>query len=285
MIFVLGQCDRNCLLSSRMYRARYPDRERHPRPEAFKKLLDRFLNTGSVNYQKEVRRKNVTNEENEFQVMTSLIDNPHTSLSELQQQLDISATSIRRIIKKNKFHPFHIQLHQELLERDFGARVDFCNWVQQKLREIPNFLDFILFSDEATFHKNGFVNRHNYHYYSDINPHLLHTSSQHKWSINVWGGIINTTIVGPFFFEGCLNGEMYETFLRNDFLALIQAIPQEVLNEMWYQHDGAPAHYAANVRNFLNEQFPNRWIGRGGEINWPARSPDMTPLDFFCGAT
>jgi len=26
--------------------------------------------------------------------------------------------------------------------------------------------------------------------------------------------------------------------------------------------------------------FPNRWIGRGSTINWPPRSPDLTPLDF-----
>jgi hypothetical protein len=24
-----------------------------------------------------------------------------------------------------------------------------------------------------------------------------------------------------------------------------------------------------------------RWIGRGGRIAWPPRSPDLTPLDFF----
>jgi hypothetical protein len=24
-----------------------------------------------------------------------------------------------------------------------------------------------------------------------------------------------------------------------------------------------------------------RWIGRGGSITWPPRSPDLTPLDFF----
>jgi hypothetical protein len=50
---------------------------------------------------------------------------------------------------------------------------------------------------------------------------------------------------------------------------------------MWYQHDGAPAHYHANARQLLDEVFPNRWIGRGGPVAWPARSPDMTPLDFF----
>ncbi|PSN32148.1 hypothetical protein C0J52_23854, partial [Blattella germanica] len=27
--------------------------------------------------------------------------------------------------------------------------------------------------------------------------------------------------------------------------------------------------------------FPDRWIGRGGPIPWPARSPDLNPLDYF----
>jgi hypothetical protein len=31
----------------------------------------------------------------------------------------------------------------------------------------------------------------------------------------------------------------------------------------------------------LDKHFPGRWIGRGGPISWPPRSPDITPLDFF----
>ncbi|PNF38659.1 hypothetical protein B7P43_G01211, partial [Cryptotermes secundus] len=38
-----------------------------------------------------------------------------------------------------------------------------------------------------------------------------------------------------------------------------------------FQQDGAP----------LNATFQNRWIGRGGPIRWPPRSPVLTPLDFF----
>ena len=45
--------------------------------------------------------------------------------------------------------------------------------------------------------------------------------------------------------------------------------------------DDAPAHYALPVREFLNNRYQNRWIGRGGPVGWPPRSPDMTPLDFF----
>jgi len=49
---------------------------------------------------------------------------------------------------------------------------------------------------------------------------------------------------------------------------------------MYFQHDGAPSHYTRHVTQHLNDTFPNRWIGRGGTINWPPRSPDLTPLDF-----
>ena len=50
---------------------------------------------------------------------------------------------------------------------------------------------------------------------------------------------------------------------------------------MWYQHDGAPAHFFNASRQILDNNFPNRWIGRGGPVAWPPRSPDLTPLDYF----
>ncbi|CAH1104615.1 unnamed protein product, partial [Psylliodes chrysocephalus] len=39
--------------------------------------------------------------------------------------------------------------------------------------------------------------------------------------------------------------------------------------------------YVLPVRQFLNDAFPCQWIGRRDPIEWPARSPDLTPLDFF----
>jgi hypothetical protein len=35
------------------------------------------------------------------------------------------------------------------------------------------------------------------------------------------------------------------------------------------------------VTAFLNQHFPDRWIGRGGPVAWPARSPYLSPLDYF----
>jgi len=47
------------------------------------------------------------------------------------------------------------------------------------------------------------------------------------------------------------------------------------------QHDGAPAHFAVQVRTDLAQRFGHRWIARGGAVSWPPRSPDLTSLDFF----
>jgi hypothetical protein len=53
------------------------------------------------------------------------------------------------------------------------------------------------------------------------------------------------------------------------------------------QQDGAPPHLCREVRRFLNEQLPEQWIGRSvpntdlPPEEWPPRSPDITPYDFF----
>ncbi|KAL7648419.1 UNVERIFIED_CONTAM: hypothetical protein RMT77_000325 [Armadillidium vulgare] len=50
---------------------------------------------------------------------------------------------------------------------------------------------------------------------------------------------------------------------------------------MWFMHDEAPAHFSAEVREHLNDTFPNQRKGRGGPVPWPSRSPDLNPLDYY----
>ena len=54
-----------------------------------------------------------------------------------------------------------------------------------------------------------------------------------------------------------------------------------IRREMWFQNDGAPPHFSLQVPVHLNRVYREKWIGRGGAVVWPARSPDLTPLDFF----
>ena len=73
----------------------------------------------------------------------------------------------------------------------------------------------------------------------------------------------------------------YIIFIHDILPEMLENVPLQVRQRLWFQHDGAPAHFALDVREYLNNVFPNRWIGRGGPVQWPPRSPDLTPMDFF----
>nr|XP_012152408.1 PREDICTED: uncharacterized protein LOC105664076 [Megachile rotundata] len=106
-------------------------------------------------------------------------------------------------------------------------------------------------------------------------------AAQVRWSINLWAGICGDFVVGPYILPNRLDGPLYKIFVEHVLPTLLEEIPLETRKNMYLQHDGAPAHYAADVRSYLDEAFQDRCIGRRGAIAWPARSPDLNPLDFF----
>ena len=59
----------------------------------------------------------------------------------------------------------------------------------------------IIFSDEAHFHVNGFVNKQNSRHWAAENPRLKHQKPFHSPKVTVWVGIAKWGIIGRFFFE------------------------------------------------------------------------------------
>lgn len=278
MIRLIGEARNNYLHAARLYAERYPNR-RHPHRTTMKDLCIR-AEQGSL---KRVRQKSGANEAKTVTVIASTTLNPQISTRQIERQHGVPRSTANRILMNEKFHPYHIHLVHTLEETDFARRLAFCNWVQVKLRANPAFVEMVLFSDEATFLNRGGVNRHNCHYYSDVNPHWKrHQQFQRQWSLNVWAGIVGDCIVGPFFFHERLEGENYLHFLREELPILLENVPCNIRQSMWFQQDGAPPHRSRNVTAYLNEQFPNKWIGLASPVQvWPPRSPDLTPLDFF----
>ena len=133
------------------------------------------------------------------------------------------------------------------------------------------------FSDEATFHVSGKVNKHNIRIWGSQNPCEVLERERDSPKINVWCGLMHNQIIGPFIFaESTITANIYLNMLKH------YVVPQEEFQpRVVFQQDGAPPHWGLIVRDFLNETFPNRWIGRNGPTPWPPRSPDITPLDFF----
>jgi hypothetical protein len=103
---------------------------------------------------------------------------------------------------------------------------------------------------------------------------------QKRFSVNVWCGVLGSRLIGPFVFHNNLTGKTYEAFLRNELPCLLEDIPLMIRSQMYFQHDGAPPHYTQHVRH-----YPNHWLGRGGLVAWPPRSPDFSLYIINSGAT
>ena len=113
------------------------------------------------------------------------------------------------------------------------------------------------------------------------NPHgTVETNFQTRFSVNVWCGIINNMLIGHVIVEDRMTGDSYLHFLQNDIPEQLEDVPLDTRRHMYLQHNAAPIHYTRMVIQHPNNTYPNQWIGRGSLIYWPARSLDLTPLDF-----
>ena len=60
----------------------------------------------------------------------------------------------------------------------------------------------------------------------------------------------------------------------------------EIKNDIYFQQDGAPPQFHANVRNFLDRTLNQRWIGRRVSAKgFLPRSPDLSHLDSYLWGT
>lgn len=281
MLLIYGEARRNGREAVRIYQDRFPQRL-SPSKNIFEHVYRRLRETGTLKPFKanSGRRRYRRTVQVEEEVLNTLDRNPSTSTRIVSNEMgNISRSSVHRIWKEQLLKPYHFTRVHELLPRDYGPRQEFCRWFLNKLENDRHFPRRILFTDEASFTKKGIMNFHNLHTWADENPNLIRVAnSQYQFSINVWAGIIGNDIIGPIILPNRLDHVSYLNFLRND---LPELLPVLARNRMWFQHDGAPAHFAAPVREYLAETYGHRWIGRGGPIAWPPRSPELNPLDFY----
>ncbi|GFV01667.1 putative LOC100569746 [Trichonephila clavipes] len=75
-----------------------------------------------------------------------------------------------------------------------------------------------------------------------------------------------------------VNGDRYRAMITNFF---IPELNKHDVQELWFQQDGATCHTARATIDLLKDTFGDRLISRFGPVNWPPRSCDLTPLDYF----
>ncbi|GFX72643.1 DUF4817 domain-containing protein [Trichonephila clavipes] len=138
--------------------------------------------------------------------------------------------------------------------------------------------------DEAHFWLNGYVNKHNCHIWSEANPQVHVETPLHPEKLTVWYALWAGGIIGSYFFKNdeghnvTVNGDRYRAMITNFF---IPELNNHDVQELWFQQDGATCHTARATIDLLKDTFGDRLISRFGPANWPPRSCDLTPLDYF----
>ena len=269
--------------AARSFHDYHPDRPA-PRHTTVIRLVDRFMETGNVAEKKRSgRRRTATSEEKTVDVIASIATTPTLSLRDRGEAAGISKDSVHRILKKAKIRPYRTHFVQQLHPNDGHRRLEFCHWASGKIDEDPSFTKRIIFTDESTFVRHGQVSTHWTYHWADTNPHVVaEAHTQHLQKLNVWCGIWDDTIIGPFFIQGNLNGQRYRDLLEQQVWPQLEPLLDANADvDPYFMQDGAPAHSAQIAKHWLDENFPNRWIGTYGPVAWLARSPDLTPMDFF----
>ena len=265
--------------AERSYLNKYPER-RQPGKSIFRRLIFNLKEYGSC--QKPViSRQNPSNEPRERNVLQAVVENPEISTRAIEGNTEVPKSTAQFILNKNKFYPYKFRICHGLRPGDDIRRRTFCEWFTRKCQDDENFPSKIIWSDESMVGNNGIFNRRNSHW-SQQNP-LEHKVSrhQHRFSFNMWVGILGTNIIGPFIYQNNLTAERYLHLLENNLEETLDNLPLAVTHNCWFDQEGAPAHNSKVVRDYLDRRFPEKWIGTHSNTPWPARSPDLTPLDFF----
>ncbi|GFU77946.1 uncharacterized protein TNCV_521461 [Trichonephila clavipes] len=166
---------------------------------------------------------------------------------------------IAKKIKKSK----EIELFQEqednLVELHFKydqARRRFAEWAQNEIAIVSDFHKRILFSDEAHFWLNGYVNKQNCRIWSEANPQVYVETPLHPEKLTDWCALCDG-IIGPYFFKNdeghnvTVNGDRYRAMITNFF---IPELNNHDVQELWFQQDGE------HVTQLVHNRFIERHV-------------------------
>ncbi|GFU86822.1 transposable element Tc3 transposase [Trichonephila clavipes] len=118
----------------------------------------------------------------------------------------------------------------------------------------------------------------------EANPQVYVETQLHPEKLTVLCALWAGGIIGPYFFKNeeghnvTVNDDRYRAMITNFF---IPELKNHDVQELGFQQDGAACHTARATIDLLKDTFGDRLISRFVPVNWPPRSCDLTPLDYF----
>ncbi|KAJ4432488.1 hypothetical protein ANN_21107 [Periplaneta americana] len=129
--FMYGKADGNAALARRLYQERYPQRQ-CPDRKTFVRLHYRLCEYGKFNSPGLGRgRPRSTTPEVQEEILEAVNMTPSISTRRVALQVNVSHTTVWRLLKEYQLYSYHLQSVQALSPADYPARVRFCQWFLQ----------------------------------------------------------------------------------------------------------------------------------------------------------
>lgn len=276
-------------------------------------MIERFNQTGSIQRRK---RKPVHGDLVREKICEALESGSNLS----QARMEVSAAFDKQVSKSYAWKvartrglfSYKITTHQELPAGIPERRYNFARDMHRLLIEFKSVeLRHIIFSDESIVHVGGHIHKQNDRkwkkkggHYDDLEQDKINKPK--GWHIFV---AINQElgIIGPYFIddievtrpnipEGVIDKTptnivdryKYQALIKNHVVPAIREKARDKgipFDKFWFQQDGASAHTTESSIEILSGFFGSHVITSRGRKQshreWPPRSPDMTPLDYW----
>ena len=193
-------------------------------------------------------------------------------------ELDISARSVRRILKNDLGLSAYKKVIEPSLSDDQKVKwKQFANWLRTNFRKEDTLK--ILFSDENMFDIDGVYNTQNDRVWAvdraDANKNGgIQRRRKFPRKVMVWLGTRSKGITPLVILD---EGTVDHTFYVKKVLPVALKYGNETFGRDWiFQQDGAKPHSHHLTQQWCRDNFPS-FIDKD---HWPPNSPDLNPLDY-----
>ena len=248
------------------------------------RIIDKFKATGSTQRQSgQGRPRSIRTPQAVKAVRDRIRRNPVRSLRKMSKDMEISTTTMRRIIKDDIGARSRAREAKQLIARDAkDKRLERCRKLMNRLKRGAQ---IILYSDEKVFTDDQVSSSRTDRYISKLPasdvPHNVRfvSKTKHPASVMVFGLVASDGKKMPpvFIPNGIkINTTEYIKILEKNVLPCITANYNMSTTQIVFQQDGAPAHTSKVTQKWLEKNIPDFWP----KELWPPNSPDLNPLDY-----
>ena len=254
-----------------------------------RRLIRKYEETGSMDRRPgSGRPRTATTQENaeivDEEISSQETPGTHTHPRTIAEELDISHSSVRRMIDENEYNQFK---RLKTPSSNDGTRNRRCVRAGDLAEEFtnPRKIERVVFQDEKDFPLEIPLNAQNNRVYfkgkkSDVPlKRLCHPTKKLSKKVMVSAGLSWFGATKPFFVNDRglkVNATNYVKHLKNElFPAIKEVYPR---NDWIFAQDGASSHTANMTQKYLQDTLGVRFIMKN---EWPPASPDTNPLDYY----